>query len=571
MSDVFISHVEEDAGFALEIALGLEEAGYITWSYEVDSLPGPSYLIQTGKAVEESKAVAVVISPDSMSSHQVTKEVVRAHESGKKFIPLLCGTTHIEFQNRQPEWREAIGSATSISIPKEGAASVIPRIISGLQALNIRPNPTSDAARIGRIRKVMSEAGNSLPEKTKEPPARVRQLEPEAITTGVPSIKAEQQARKRKGWFKPAIIASGFVVITVTIILVIISLGRNDTSTTGSSVPASGTLSAQAIELDEVRTGAIEELREVDAWKFTVSAGQIVDIDVEANQADSLDPFLELVEPSGATMAFGEWGGLWGFRLPDSGEYTIKVRSFKGEGTGTYRIEISSGSSTTVQTVTEPASGEAVILPGQTAFGAIKELREGDAWKFTASAGQIVDIDIEANQANSLDPLLELVEPSGATMAFSEWGGLWGLRLPDSGEYTLKVRSFKGEGTGTYRIEISSGSSTAVQTVTEPASGEALIQPGQTAFGTIKELHEVDVWKFKVSADQIVDIDISVNQADSLDPALELIGPAGLTLTFNGDGSISRFSLPDSGEYTLKVKSFQGEGTGTYRIGLSLR
>ncbi|MFC1914714.1 toll/interleukin-1 receptor domain-containing protein, partial [Chloroflexota bacterium] len=127
MNDVFISHVEEDAHFALEIALGLEGAGYITWSYEIDSLPGPSYLIQTGKAVEESKAVVVVISPDSMSSHQVTKEVVRAHESGKRFIPMLRGITHIEFQNRQPEWREAIGSATSISIPKDGAASVIPR------------------------------------------------------------------------------------------------------------------------------------------------------------------------------------------------------------------------------------------------------------------------------------------------------------------------------------------------------------------------------------------------------------------------------------------------------------
>jgi len=53
MSDVFISHVEEDAEIALEIALGLEEAGYTTWCYEVDSIPGPSYLIQTGQAVAQ--------------------------------------------------------------------------------------------------------------------------------------------------------------------------------------------------------------------------------------------------------------------------------------------------------------------------------------------------------------------------------------------------------------------------------------------------------------------------------------------------------------------------------------
>ncbi|MFC2021478.1 toll/interleukin-1 receptor domain-containing protein [Chloroflexota bacterium] len=52
MSDIFISHVEEDSVVALEIALELEEAGYTTWSYEIDSMPGPSYLVQTGEAVE---------------------------------------------------------------------------------------------------------------------------------------------------------------------------------------------------------------------------------------------------------------------------------------------------------------------------------------------------------------------------------------------------------------------------------------------------------------------------------------------------------------------------------------
>ena len=37
MSDVFIAHVEEDADVALEITLGLEEAGYTTWCW-----PAPS-------------------------------------------------------------------------------------------------------------------------------------------------------------------------------------------------------------------------------------------------------------------------------------------------------------------------------------------------------------------------------------------------------------------------------------------------------------------------------------------------------------------------------------------------
>lgn len=140
MADVFISHVEEDSADALEIADALEAAGYSTWCYERDSIPGPSYLVQTGDAVERSRAVVVLISRDSLSSRQVTIEVVRGHETEKPFIPVLVGITHVEFASRQPEWREAIGAATSVMVPREGVGAVIGRIIEGLHALGLEPS-----------------------------------------------------------------------------------------------------------------------------------------------------------------------------------------------------------------------------------------------------------------------------------------------------------------------------------------------------------------------------------------------------------------------------------------------
>ena len=68
MSEIFISHAEEDASVALQTALALERGGYRTWTYEVDSVPGPSYLIQTGQSVERSDVVLLIISPDSLGS-----------------------------------------------------------------------------------------------------------------------------------------------------------------------------------------------------------------------------------------------------------------------------------------------------------------------------------------------------------------------------------------------------------------------------------------------------------------------------------------------------------------------
>jgi len=134
---IFICYIENDAETAVEIAKGLEEAGYATWYYQRDSLPGPSYLLQTSQAIVKSQAVVLLISIAAMSSSQVTKEIVRAHEAGKPFIPVMRGITHADFQRRQPEWREAIGAAASISIPVEGTAAVLPRIIAGLKELGL--------------------------------------------------------------------------------------------------------------------------------------------------------------------------------------------------------------------------------------------------------------------------------------------------------------------------------------------------------------------------------------------------------------------------------------------------
>ncbi|MFB3890260.1 MAG: toll/interleukin-1 receptor domain-containing protein, partial [Candidatus Bathyarchaeia archaeon] len=64
---VFISYVEEDSKVATEIAQGLEKAGYKTWYYERDSIPGPSYLVATGLTVEQSQAIILIISPHSIS------------------------------------------------------------------------------------------------------------------------------------------------------------------------------------------------------------------------------------------------------------------------------------------------------------------------------------------------------------------------------------------------------------------------------------------------------------------------------------------------------------------------
>jgi hypothetical protein len=156
MADVFISHSEHDSRQALELALTLEECGISTWCYELDSILGASYLLQTRSAITESRAVVLFISRASTRSVQVTKEVVRAHESGKAFIPLLVDLIHREFIDLQPEWHEALGAASSVRVPPSGIAALLPDVILGLAALGVRQaNP--DDSRIARIKSRISD------------------------------------------------------------------------------------------------------------------------------------------------------------------------------------------------------------------------------------------------------------------------------------------------------------------------------------------------------------------------------------------------------------------------------
>jgi len=206
MSDVFISHVEEDSDVALELALRLEEAGYRTWSYEIDSMPGPSYLIQTGRAIEQSQAVVLIISKRSLSSNQLTREVVRAHESGKHFVPVLRDVSHAEFQSRQPEWREAIGAATSIRIPQEGVAAILARLIDGLKALGVHPRSKPDTTRMSVIRKSLAELSSPAF------PGQVKQQVPSA-----------EIAKKPKKW--RTLGTTPIAIILIVVVAIIMVLG----------------------------------------------------------------------------------------------------------------------------------------------------------------------------------------------------------------------------------------------------------------------------------------------------------------------------------------------------------
>ncbi|HEV7734882.1 MAG TPA: TIR domain-containing protein [Candidatus Binatia bacterium] len=162
MSTIFISHVAEDADVALIIARDLEVAGHATWIYEVDTETGPSYVERVRRAVAASTALLVILSPRSLHSPQVDRELLAAVEGGKPLVPLLLDITHDDLKRRAPNVAFMVGAATSTRLTHASLEQTLPAIRAGVQALGIPRRPV-DTDRIRLLDRALERPASTPP------------------------------------------------------------------------------------------------------------------------------------------------------------------------------------------------------------------------------------------------------------------------------------------------------------------------------------------------------------------------------------------------------------------------
>jgi hypothetical protein len=145
VADVFISHVEEDAETAHELAQALQSRGTTTWH------PRPGETAAAG--IGGAKAVVVLCSAAALGSARMRDEVLHACGAGRPMVPVLIGLDHDELTARQPEWRAALGAATSIEVPPEGLGAILPRLLAGIAALTAPPPRVPRRQQLSRHRR----------------------------------------------------------------------------------------------------------------------------------------------------------------------------------------------------------------------------------------------------------------------------------------------------------------------------------------------------------------------------------------------------------------------------------
>jgi transcriptional regulator with XRE-family HTH domain len=94
LASVFLSHSSQDKSFARKLATDLRNQGVRVWLDEAELLPGDSLIAKLGTAISEADYLYVILSPNSVKSEWVQREVEIAltheiHGRRLKVVPVL--------------------------------------------------------------------------------------------------------------------------------------------------------------------------------------------------------------------------------------------------------------------------------------------------------------------------------------------------------------------------------------------------------------------------------------------------------------------------------------------------
>ena len=117
---VFLSHAHSDRVLARKVADVLQESGLEVWNEEREVLPGDNWAEKVNKALRESEAMVVLLTPDAVRSSHVRREIEFAlgeRKYNQKLIPVVVGSA-ADFDEDKIPW--ILSRLDPISLPKQG-------------------------------------------------------------------------------------------------------------------------------------------------------------------------------------------------------------------------------------------------------------------------------------------------------------------------------------------------------------------------------------------------------------------------------------------------------------------
>ena len=321
-----------------------------------------------------------------------------------------------------------------------------------------------------------------------------------------------------------------------------------------------------------------------DAYFFDGKAGQTVAIGMKASTFDSFLILREVGEAHDLASDDDSGGGrdaLLRYVLPSDGRYEIRANAVAQDGRGVYSLSFAERA----DVAADAGLPDAIpIRMGQTLSGRLTDtsplhddLTPYQAYRFRGERGQRVQVDMKSKD---FDAYL-VVRRAGSTIDVvdnDDGGGGTDARviytLPATGDYEIRANSVDNKARGAFTVSLTPGPPRPPVNVHHLSLGQAV--RGELHLGGSVSSDETlfDAWRFMGQAHQRVIITVLSNDFDAFvsihRPGEERPLATDDDSAGGTDAELS-FTLPDAGEYEIRVNTLGTDEKGKYILSLSPR
>jgi hypothetical protein len=355
----------------------------------------------------------------------------------------------------------------------------------------------------------------------------------------------------------------------------------------------------EQLEIGDVREGTFIEGSETHTYTFFAPAETIVTFGLNRFEDSTIDPAISLQDPDGILLIQNDNyrdssdALVVNYSLPLTGVYTLSASSTNSQGSGHYLIALGQGF--VLRNVNQGNAPH-----NQPVISALENYGLRDIWNIEASLGDRISVSVENWDGSSFDPMLELVAPTGETLAFDDDGGanknaiVTGIYAPVTGTYRIHIAAYDHGSYGAYRLwwQIDNLIPTPIpSTVTDtplpgtepppsltPLPTEILTStPSPVLSEQGSELSAVGIdegFSRQIELEADTTLTVFVEGHWGFDGVLEIYGPDGTLLelvddvgfdaTFDRNPRLN-LDVTDSGLYTIRVYGFEG-GEGVFTL-----
>jgi TolB-like protein/Flp pilus assembly protein TadD len=157
-SDVFVSYASQDAAVAKAIVDNLEKQGLKCWMAPRDVRPGAPYADAIVLAINEARALVLVLSGNAVASDHVAREIERAASKHKQIIAFRIDATSLS-----PGLEYFLSNSQWIDVPTLRMPAALAKLVEAVgQGPAIQAQQIPATNRTGRTKRRMAIAAASL-------------------------------------------------------------------------------------------------------------------------------------------------------------------------------------------------------------------------------------------------------------------------------------------------------------------------------------------------------------------------------------------------------------------------